>query len=126
MRRRRGSAVIDGPLRQDGAEVVLVASSFAQATASWARDVVAYLGDRLNDRTTWRKRDNNAVFEIEHLPTRARLKAVGSDPRRMHMVLRPTSGPVPMSLHSMAAEHLRAPCVGRIAYWPGEIRRVPA
>ena len=78
-----GAAVIDGPLRQDGAEVVLVASSFAQACIM-GRDVVAYLGDRLDDRTTWRKRDNNAVFEIEHLPTRARLKAIGADPRRAH------------------------------------------
>ena len=77
------SAVIDGPLRQDGAEVILVASSFSQAGIMF-RDVVSYLGDALEDRRTWRKRDTTGIAEIEHLPTKARLKAVGSDPRRMH------------------------------------------
>ena len=78
-----GTAVIDGPLRVPGAEVILVASSFAQA-GIMGRDVVAYLGDKLDDRSTWRKRDTTGIFEIEHLPTRTRLKAIGSDPRRMH------------------------------------------
>lgn len=78
-----GAAVIDGPLRTEDAEVILVASSFAQA-GIMGRDVVKYLGDALGDRAEWRKRDTTGIFEIEHLPTRARLKAVGSDPRRMH------------------------------------------
>ena len=43
-----------------------------------------YLGSKLEDRKVWRKRDTSGIFEIEHLPTRVRLKAVGSDPRRMH------------------------------------------
>lgn len=78
-----GAAVLDGPLRVPGAEVILVASSFAQA-GIMGRDVTVYLGDKLEDRQVWRKRDTTGIFEIEHLPTRTRLKAIGSDPRRMH------------------------------------------
>ena len=78
-----GAAVIDGPLRAPDAEVVLVASSFAQAGIMF-RDVVRYLGERVGDRSAWRKRDTTGVAEIEYLPTRTRLKAIGSDPRRMH------------------------------------------
>ena len=78
-----GAAVIDGPLRSEGAEVILVASSFAQAGIMF-RDVVSYMGDAFEDKEVWRKRDTTGIAEIEHLPTRARLKAIGSDPRRMH------------------------------------------
>lgn len=78
-----GCAVLDGPLRVPGADVILVASSFAQA-GIMGRDVVAYLGDALLDRRTWRKRDTSGIFEIQHRPTGARLRAIGSDPRRMH------------------------------------------
>ena len=77
------AAVLDGPLRHPRAEVILVASSFGQA-GIMGRDVVGFLGEQLNDRKVWRKRDTSGIFEIEHLPTRARLKALGSDPRRMH------------------------------------------
>ena len=77
------AAVIDGPLRIPDAEVVLVASSFAQAGIMF-RDVKRFLGDALADRGTWRTRDTTGIAELEHLPTRARLKAIGSDPRRMH------------------------------------------
>ena len=77
------TAILDGPLRCEDAEVVLVASSFAQA-GIMGRDVVRYLGAPLENRDVWRKRDTSGVFEIEHRPTRARLKVVGSDPRRMH------------------------------------------
>ncbi|MDE0473877.1 MAG: hypothetical protein OXI50_04920 [Gammaproteobacteria bacterium] len=103
------AAVLDGPLRVPNAEVILVASSFAQATIA-GRDVLRYLGDSIADRERWRKRDNNAVFEIEHLPTRTRLKAVGSDPRRMHglrplLVLadEPAQWPTPTSEAALAA-----------------------
>ena len=77
------AAVIDGPLRRPDAEVILVASSFDRALIMF-RDVRHCLGERLEDRGTWRVRDTTGIAEIEHLPTRARLKAVGSDPRRMH------------------------------------------
>lgn len=78
-----GAAVIDGPLRISEAEVILVASSFQQAVIMF-RDVRRYLGGALADRSTWRVRDTTNQAEIEHRPSRARLKAVGSDPRRMH------------------------------------------
>ncbi|MDE0476112.1 MAG: hypothetical protein OXI50_16290 [Gammaproteobacteria bacterium] len=78
-----GAAVIDGPLRIPDAEVVLVASSFAQAGIMF-RDVKRFLGDALADRGAWRTRDTTGIAELEHFPTRARLKAIGSDPRRMH------------------------------------------
>lgn len=78
-----GAAVIDGPLRLPDAEVVLVASSFAQACIMF-RDVKRFIGDAVADRATWRVRDTTGIAEMEHLPSRARLKAIGSDPRRMH------------------------------------------
>ena len=78
-----GAAAIDGPLRIEDGEVVLVASSFQQAVIMF-RDVKRYLGDALADRKVWRVRDTTNQAEIEHRPTRSRLKAVGSDPRRMH------------------------------------------
>ncbi len=78
-----GAAVLDGPLRVEGAEVILVASSFAQAGIMF-RDALAYLGPQVGDRAKWRKRDTTGVAELEYLPTRTRLKAIGSDPRRMH------------------------------------------
>ena len=78
-----GCAVLDGPLRIPDAEVVLVASSFQQASIMF-RDVRRFLGGKLGDRSTWRVRDSQGLADIEHLPSRARLRAVGSDPRRMH------------------------------------------
>ena len=78
-----GAAVLDGPLRVPRAEVLLVASSFMQATIMF-RDAVRFVGSQVHDRTVWRKRDTSGVCELEHLPTGARMKAVGSDPRRMH------------------------------------------
>ena len=77
-----GCAVLDGPLRVEGAEVVLVASSFAQAGIMF-RDVLSYLGDRV-EGPDWRKRDSMGYADVEYLPTRTRLRAIGSDPRRMH------------------------------------------
>ena len=62
-----GAAVIDGPLRVPRAEVVLVASSFAQA-GIMGRDVVAYLGEKLDDRTVWRKRDTSGFSSLNTWP----------------------------------------------------------
>ena len=118
------AAVIDGPLRAPDAEVILVASSFAQACIM-GRDVVKYLGERLEDRSTWRKRDTSGIFEIEHIPTRARLKAVGSDPRRMHG-LRPSLllADEPSRWPSTTSEEAIAACRTGLGKHPGGSRLI--
>ena len=94
-----------------GAEVILVASSFAQAGIMF-RDVVGYLGEAVEDRKTWRTRDTTGVAELEYLPTRTRLKAIGSDPRRMHglrplLVLADEPAPWPPTTSEAALAALR-------------------
>lgn len=81
------TAAIDplGPLHFGRADVVAVASSFAQGRIIYD-DVLSYLSTSydLADRTTWRRQDSQNVASIEYLPTGTRVRCVGSDPRRMH------------------------------------------
>ena len=78
------TAVLDGPLRSSRAEVLLVASSFSQALVMF-RDVLAFLpANAGSDRETWRIRDSTQVADIEHRPSGARLRALGSNPAQMH------------------------------------------
>ena len=78
------AAVLDGPLRSSRAEVLLVASSFSQALVMF-RDVLAFLpANAGSDRKTWRIRDSTQVADIEHRPSGARLRALGSNPAQMH------------------------------------------
>ena len=79
-------AVVDGPLRQSRAEVVWVASSFAQGRIIFEH-VIAFLdalGHDLSDRKTWRVQDSANVATVEHRPTGARVRCIGSDPKRAH------------------------------------------
>ena len=79
-------AVVDGPLRQSRAEVVCVASSFAQGKIIFEH-VVAFLesaGHDLTDRRLWRVQDSQNVATVEHKATRARVRCIGSDPKRAH------------------------------------------
>ena len=86
-------AVVDpaGPLHARRAEVVCAASSFAQGKIIF-EDVVAYLerlDHKLPDRKLWRRLDSGNFATIEHRPSGARVRCIGSDPKRAHG-LRPT------------------------------------
>ena len=76
-------AAIDGCLRQPRAETILVASSMNQARILFD-GVKAMLGDKLEDRKTWRVLNGNAAVMIEHKPSGARVRAISSDARRAH------------------------------------------
>ena len=76
-------AFIDGPLRQPRGDVVIAASSFGQARISFEH-VKAFLGEKLDDKRTWRVWDTTQTAAIEHRPSGARVRCVGCDPRRAH------------------------------------------
>ena len=77
-------AVVDGPLRQSRAEVVCVASSFAQGRIIFehVRAFLEAAGRDLGDRRTWRVQDSANVATVEHRPTGARVRCIGSDPKQ--------------------------------------------
>ena len=79
-------AVVDGPLRQPRAEVVAVASSFAQGRIIFehCKAFLEALGRNLGDRSTWRVQDSANTATVEHRPTGARIRCIGSDPKRAH------------------------------------------
>ena len=63
-----------------------MASSFAQARIIF-EDVIAFVRSRghdLADRSLWRLQDSANVAMLEHRPTGARVRCIGSDPRRAH------------------------------------------
>ena len=74
-----------GPLHGNRREVVVVASSFTQSKIIF-EDVVAFLGARhdLGDRELWRRQDSQNIATLEFRPTGARIRCLGSDPRRAH------------------------------------------
>ena len=75
----------DGPLKFGRADVVCIASSFAQGRVIY-EDVLAYLREKhdLSDRKTWRLQDSANSAQIEHRPTGTRVRCIGSDPARAH------------------------------------------
>lgn len=75
-------AALRGPLRQRRAEVVCVASSFAQGRIIF--DHVLEFGRYKADPTRWRVHDTSQRASIECRQTGARVRCIGSDPRRMH------------------------------------------
>ena len=79
-------AVVDGPLRQPRSEVVCVASSFAQGRVIFehVRAFLGAAGRDLADRKTSRVQDSANVATIEHRATGARVRCIGSDPKRAH------------------------------------------
>ena len=80
-------AVVDpaGPLHGNRREVVVVASSFAQGRIIF-EDALAFLGARhdLGDRSEWRRQDSPNNATLEHRASGARIRCLGSDPRRAH------------------------------------------
>ena len=74
------------PLHGARREVVVVASSFLQSRIIY-EDVVAYLrglGHDLADRELWRRQDSQNVATLEFRATGARVRCIGSDPKRAH------------------------------------------
>ena len=81
------SAVVDplGPLHGRRRDVVVVASSFDQGRIVF-EDVLAFLRGRydLGRRAVWRVQDSANRASVEHQASGARVRCVGSDPRRAH------------------------------------------
>lgn len=75
------AATLDGPLAVPRGETVIVASSFEQARIAFEH-VLAFMG-RL-DKKTWKVWDTAQQARIEHRETGARVRCIGSDPRRAH------------------------------------------
>ena len=77
------AATLDGPLMVPRGETVLVASSFEQARIAFEH-VLAFMGGTLEDRKRWKVWDTAQQARIEDKLTGARVRCIGSDPRRAH------------------------------------------
>ena len=77
------AASLDGPLAVPRGETVIVASSFEQARIAFEH-VVSFMGGKLADRRTWKVWDTAQQARVEHRVTGARVRCIGSDPRRAH------------------------------------------
>ena len=74
------------PLHGVKREVICVASSFQQARVIF-EDVLSYargLGHDLGDREVWRRQDSQNMATLEYTASGARVRCIGSDPRRAH------------------------------------------
>ena len=79
-----GAAALTGPLAVTRGEVILCASSYEQARVSFEH-ILAFLADELKDRERWRIWDTSSQARIENRDeTSARVRCIGSDPRRAH------------------------------------------
>ena len=76
-------AHLDGPLAVSRGEVVIVASSFDQGRIAFEH-VIAFMGDKLRDKSRWRVWDTAQQARVENRRTGARVRCLGSDPRRAH------------------------------------------
>ena len=77
------AATLDGPLAVPRGETVIVASSFEQARIAFEH-VVAFMGDTLADKRRWKVWDTAQQARVEDRQTGARVRCIGSDPRRAH------------------------------------------
>ena len=77
------AATLDGPLAVPRGETVIVASSFEQARIAFEH-VIAFMGDKLDDKRRWKVWDTAQQARIEDRRTGARVRCIGSDPRRAH------------------------------------------
>ncbi len=76
-------ATLDGPLMVPRGETVIVASSFEQGRIGFEH-CLAFMGDKLGDRDRWKIWDTAQQARIEDRTTGARVRCIGSDPRRAH------------------------------------------
>ena len=77
------AATLDGPLMVPRGETVIVASSFEQARIAFEH-VIAFMDDKLADKGRWKVWDTAQQARIEDRKTGARVRCIGSDPRRAH------------------------------------------
>ena len=77
------AATLDGPLAVPRGETVIAASSFEQARIAFEH-VIAFMGDKLDDKRRWKVWDTAQQARIEDRKTGARVRCIGSDPRRAH------------------------------------------
>ena len=77
------AATLDGPLAVPRGETVIVASSFEQARISFEH-ILAFAGDKLANKRRWKIWDTAQQARIECRKTGARVRCIGSDPRRAH------------------------------------------
>ena len=77
------AATLNGPLAVPRGETVIVASSFEQARIAFEH-VIAFMGRTLDDRDRWRVWDTAQQARVEDKLTGARVRCIGSDPRRAH------------------------------------------
>ena len=77
------AATLAGPLRVPRGETVIVASSFDQARIAFEH-VRAFMGAQLEDKSRFRVWDTAQQARIEDKRTGARVRCIGSDPRRAH------------------------------------------
>ncbi len=76
-------SALDGPLAVRRGDTVLVASSFEQARISFEH-VLAFMGPAAHDKRRYRLWDSTAWAQIQRLETGARVRCIGSDPKRAH------------------------------------------
>ena len=62
---------------------MIAASSFEQARIAFEH-VIAFMGDKLDDKRRWKVWDTAQQARIEDRKTGARVRCIGSDPRRAH------------------------------------------
>ena len=77
----------DGPLHGRRREVTVIASSFQQGRIVFedAREFMREkYGDELDRRALWRLRDSTNEATLEHRKSGARIRCIGSDPKRAH------------------------------------------
>ena len=82
------SSVVDpqGPLHGNRNEVICVAQSFEIARVIF-EDVLSFLtakGYDLDDRVVWQKQDSANRAWLQHRPSKARIRCLGSNPANMH------------------------------------------
>ena len=75
-------AAVDGPLRVERAETIIVAGSSDQAALLF-EDCLAYAGPRIASRV-FRVQDSAQKRAITHRPSGARVRVISSDPKRAH------------------------------------------
>ena len=78
------AATVDGPLAVPRGETIIVASSFEQARIAFEH-IAAFMGSGIyQDKNRWRVWDTAQQARIECRLTGARVRVMGSDPRRAH------------------------------------------
>ena len=76
-------ATLDGPLMVPRGQTILVASSFEQARIAFEH-CLAFMGDKIKDKSVWKVWDTAQQARIENRETGAMVRCIGSDSSRAH------------------------------------------